>query len=273
MENATKTVLFVRCGRPGNHPRRRFARLQLHEGGAAGEGVGDSRHGPARRRRHHGGARGRGREIHGIGRGMRRCRRRLRDHRGPPQSAPAQGGRLAHRQRWAIRPLPVLTGAASMPENARERLREAGALLIDADAIARAAGNAKCANVVLVGALAARPRYSLSRCGRRPWPSACRRRPSRRTSPPCARAEPSSRTRRENSMTVSQISVFRQQPPGAHEPGARPLRGRRRLRARLLRRRYGEYGILRFIVDKPGGGHGGALRAPAALASSPRSSA
>ena len=40
----------------------------------------------------------------------------------------------------AIRPLPVLTGAASMPENARERLREAGALLIDADAIARAAG-------------------------------------------------------------------------------------------------------------------------------------
>ena len=54
------------------------------------------------------------------------------------------------------RPLPVLTGAASMPENARERLREAGALLIDADAIARAAGNAKCANVVLVGALAAR---------------------------------------------------------------------------------------------------------------------
>ena len=56
----------------------------------------------------------------------------------------------------AIRPLPVLTGAASMPGNARERLREAGALLIDADAIARAAGNAKCANVVLVGALAAR---------------------------------------------------------------------------------------------------------------------
>ena len=56
----------------------------------------------------------------------------------------------------ATRPLPVLTGAASMPENARERLREAGALLIDADAIARAAGNAKCANVVLVGALAAR---------------------------------------------------------------------------------------------------------------------
>lgn len=56
----------------------------------------------------------------------------------------------------SIRPLPVLTGAASMPENARERLLDAGALLLDADAIARDAGNAKCANVALVGALAAR---------------------------------------------------------------------------------------------------------------------
>lgn len=55
-----------------------------------------------------------------------------------------------------IRPLPVLTGAASMPERARERLEAAGALLIDADGIARAAGNAKCANVALVGALSAR---------------------------------------------------------------------------------------------------------------------
>lgn len=55
----------------------------------------------------------------------------------------------------AIKPLPVLTGAASMPENARERLLEAGALLVPADAIARSVGNAKCANVVLVGALAA----------------------------------------------------------------------------------------------------------------------
>lgn len=56
----------------------------------------------------------------------------------------------------SIRPLPVLTGAASMPERARERLIDAGAMLIDADAIAREAGNAKCANVALVGALAAR---------------------------------------------------------------------------------------------------------------------
>ena len=60
----------------------------------------------------------------------------------------------------AMRPLPVLTGAASMPENARERLREAGALLIDADAIARAAGNAKCANVVLAGGLGGPARHS-----------------------------------------------------------------------------------------------------------------
>ncbi|MCI8424836.1 MAG: indolepyruvate oxidoreductase subunit beta [Adlercreutzia sp.] len=56
----------------------------------------------------------------------------------------------------AIRPLPVLTGAARMPERARERLIEAGALLVTADAIARSVGNAKCANVVLVGALSAR---------------------------------------------------------------------------------------------------------------------
>ncbi|WP_302962758.1 indolepyruvate oxidoreductase subunit beta [uncultured Adlercreutzia sp.] len=55
----------------------------------------------------------------------------------------------------AIKPLPVLTGAAKMPERARERLIEAGALLVPADAIARSCGNAKCANVVLVGALSA----------------------------------------------------------------------------------------------------------------------
>lgn len=55
----------------------------------------------------------------------------------------------------AIRPLPVLTGAALMPANARERLAEAGAQLVPADEIARTAGNSKCANVVLVGALSA----------------------------------------------------------------------------------------------------------------------
>ncbi len=55
----------------------------------------------------------------------------------------------------AIKPLPVLTGAASMPPRAREDLAAAGALLVPAEALARAAGNPKCANVVLVGALSA----------------------------------------------------------------------------------------------------------------------
>ena len=67
----------------------------------------------------------------------------------------AEGGALIVNDE-AIRPLPVLTGAASMPANARERLAEAGALLVPADVIARSVGNAKCANVVLVGALSAR---------------------------------------------------------------------------------------------------------------------
>ncbi|WP_251197938.1 indolepyruvate oxidoreductase subunit beta [Anaerotardibacter muris] len=53
-----------------------------------------------------------------------------------------------------IKPLPVLTGKASMPAHARERLVEMGATLIPAGALAREAGTAKCANVVLLGALA-----------------------------------------------------------------------------------------------------------------------
>lgn len=53
-----------------------------------------------------------------------------------------------------IKPLPVLTGKASMPAQARERLLEMGATLIPAGSIAREAGTAKCANVVLLGALA-----------------------------------------------------------------------------------------------------------------------
>lgn len=53
----------------------------------------------------------------------------------------------------AIRPLPVLTGAAKMPDRPREALEAVGALLVPADSIARSIGNAKCANVVLVGAL------------------------------------------------------------------------------------------------------------------------
>jgi indolepyruvate ferredoxin oxidoreductase beta subunit len=53
-----------------------------------------------------------------------------------------------------IKPLPVLTGRASMPAHARERLVELGATLIPAGQLAREAGTAKCANVVLLGALA-----------------------------------------------------------------------------------------------------------------------
>jgi indolepyruvate ferredoxin oxidoreductase beta subunit len=55
----------------------------------------------------------------------------------------------------SIKPLPVLTGKASMPANARERLIEFGAHLIPASRLARQAGTVKCANVVLLGALAA----------------------------------------------------------------------------------------------------------------------
>lgn len=53
-----------------------------------------------------------------------------------------------------IKPLPVLTGKASMPARARERLVEMGATLIPAGSLAREAGTSKCANVVLLGALA-----------------------------------------------------------------------------------------------------------------------
>ena len=53
----------------------------------------------------------------------------------------------------AIKPLPVLTGRASMPSQARRRLQNYGATLIPASEIARKAGTAKCANVVLLGAL------------------------------------------------------------------------------------------------------------------------
>lgn len=53
----------------------------------------------------------------------------------------------------SIKPLPVLTGRASMPAQARKRLQDYGATLIPASEIARKAGTTKCANVVLLGAL------------------------------------------------------------------------------------------------------------------------
>ena len=54
-----------------------------------------------------------------------------------------------------IAPLPVLTGAASMPADVPGRLRRAGATLIDAEALAARVGSPKSVNVVLLGALAA----------------------------------------------------------------------------------------------------------------------
>ena len=53
----------------------------------------------------------------------------------------------------AIKPLPVATGRASMPANARGRLADLGAVLIPATELARSAGTPKAANVVLLGAL------------------------------------------------------------------------------------------------------------------------
>ena len=52
-----------------------------------------------------------------------------------------------------IKPLPVASGRASMPENARGKLEEAGAVLIPAHDLAVEAGNAKCENVAILGAL------------------------------------------------------------------------------------------------------------------------
>lgn len=53
----------------------------------------------------------------------------------------------------SICPLPVLTGKASMPQDAHRTLNAAGAVLVPAGRIALEAGNAKAANVVLLGAL------------------------------------------------------------------------------------------------------------------------
>lgn len=61
-----------------------------------------------------------------------------------------------------IMPLPVLTGKASMPAHARARILELGATLIPAGELAREAGTSKCANVVLLGALAPTLPFDLS---------------------------------------------------------------------------------------------------------------
>ena len=147
----------------------------------------------------------------------------------------------------AMRPLPVLTGAASMPENACARPGRCSSTPMPLR------GRPATPNAPMWCSWGPwRPGSTFpSRCGRRPWPSACRRRPSRRTSPPCARAEPSSRTRRENSMTVSQISVFANSRPGHMNRVLDLFEGADVSVRGFSAADTGEYGILRFIVDKP----------------------
>jgi indolepyruvate ferredoxin oxidoreductase beta subunit len=56
----------------------------------------------------------------------------------------------------AIKPMPVLSGLAQMPADPAAALRalgEGAVTLLDADALARRAGNARCANVALLGAV------------------------------------------------------------------------------------------------------------------------
>lgn len=55
-----------------------------------------------------------------------------------------------------IKPLSVACGRAPMPLNMANRLGEAGADLIPSGRLAQEAGNAKCENVVLLGALESR---------------------------------------------------------------------------------------------------------------------
>ena len=55
-----------------------------------------------------------------------------------------------------IKPLPVACGNAGMPADAHGKLHELGAVLIPAHDLAVEVGNAKCENVVLLGALEAR---------------------------------------------------------------------------------------------------------------------
>jgi len=52
-----------------------------------------------------------------------------------------------------IKPLPVACGWAQMPADAKGKLNKLGAVLIPAHSLAVEAGNAKCENVVLLGAL------------------------------------------------------------------------------------------------------------------------
>ncbi|MCL2455966.1 MAG: indolepyruvate oxidoreductase subunit beta [Defluviitaleaceae bacterium] len=56
-----------------------------------------------------------------------------------------------------MNPMPVISGAMNYPENIPEKIKSLGVKIICADALnlALQAGNQKCANVVIIGALAA----------------------------------------------------------------------------------------------------------------------
>lgn len=71
-----------------------------------------------------------------------------------------EGGQLVVNEE-TIKPLPVLTGRAAMPADPRGMLEQQGALFIPATELARRAGTPKCANVVLLGALATRLPFDL----------------------------------------------------------------------------------------------------------------
>ncbi|MCX8007112.1 MAG: indolepyruvate oxidoreductase subunit beta [Coriobacteriia bacterium] len=66
----------------------------------------------------------------------------------------APGGRLVVNQR-IVPPLPVLIGAAEVPEGLEAVLADQGAIFVDADALACEAGSSKSANIVLLGAASA----------------------------------------------------------------------------------------------------------------------
>ena len=53
----------------------------------------------------------------------------------------------------SIKPLPVLTGNCSMPEQVNDQLTDAGAFVIPAEELATQAGSIKAVNVVLLGCL------------------------------------------------------------------------------------------------------------------------
>ena len=58
-----------------------------------------------------------------------------------------------------IKPLPVACGRASMPARVHEKLQDADAVVIPAHSLAIEAGNAKCENVAILGALEARLKF------------------------------------------------------------------------------------------------------------------